>query len=75
MPSDFHDERTHYFYILKTFPFSLKGDAKIWFNSLDPVCVRMLPLEHLCWFSLEEERVIVGVKTGGSRVGGPELCV
>ena len=24
---------------------------------------------------LEEERVIVGVKTGGSRVGGPDLCV
>ena len=34
------DERTHYFYILKIFPFSLKGDAKIWFNSLDPGCVR-----------------------------------
>ena len=26
-------------YILKIFPFSLKGDAKIWFNSLDPDCV------------------------------------
>ena len=23
-----HDERSHYFYILKIFPFSLKGDAK-----------------------------------------------
>ena len=34
------DERTRYFYILKIFPFSLKGDAKIWFNSLDPGCVR-----------------------------------
>ena len=33
------DERTRYFYILKIFPFSLKGDAKIWFNSLDPGCV------------------------------------
>ena len=29
-----NDERTRYFYILKIFPFSLKGDAKIWFNSL-----------------------------------------
>ena len=35
-----NDERTHDFYILKIFPFSLKGDAKIWFNSLDPGCVR-----------------------------------
>ena len=32
------DERTRYFYILKIFPFSLKGDAKIWFNSLDRGC-------------------------------------
>ena len=37
------DERTCYFYILKIFPFSLKGDAKIWFNSLDPGCVRSPP--------------------------------
>ena len=35
-----NDERTRYFYILKIFSFSLKGDAKIWFNSLDPGCVR-----------------------------------
>ena len=35
-----NDERSRYFYILKIFPFSLKGDAKIWFNSLDPGCVR-----------------------------------
>ena len=35
-----NDERTCYFYILKIFPFSLKGDPKIWFNSLDPSCVR-----------------------------------
>ena len=35
-----NDERTRYFYILKIFPFSLKGDAKIWFNYLDPgLCV------------------------------------
>ena len=36
----FAHERTRYFYILKIFPFSLKGDAKIWINSLDPGCVR-----------------------------------
>ena len=35
-----NDERSCYLYILKIFPFSLKGDAKIWFNSLDPgLCV------------------------------------
>ena len=34
-----NDEKTRYYYILKLFPFSLKGDAKIWFNSLDPGCV------------------------------------
>ena len=34
-----HDEKTHYYFILKIFLFSLKGDAKIWFNSLDPGCV------------------------------------
>ena len=40
------DERTRYFYILKIFLFSLKGDAKIWFNSLDPGCVRS-PLDMI----------------------------
>ena len=25
-----HDEKIRYYYILKLFPFSLKGDAKIW---------------------------------------------
>ena len=34
-----NDERTRYLYILKIFPFSLKGDSKIWSNSLDPGCV------------------------------------
>ena len=34
-----NDERTRYFYILKIFPSLLKGDAKIWFNFLDPGCV------------------------------------
>ena len=37
-----NDEKTHYYFILKLFSFSLKGDAKIWFNSLDPGCVRSL---------------------------------
>ena len=35
-----NDEKSCYYYILKIFPFSLKGDAKIWFNSSDPGCVR-----------------------------------
>ena len=35
-----HDEKAHYYFILKLFPFSLKGDAKTWYNSLAPGCVR-----------------------------------
>ena len=35
-----NDERSHYFYILKIFPFSLKGDAKIWFISYNSVAER-----------------------------------
>ena len=35
-----HDEKIHYYYILKLFPFSLKGDAKTWYNTLAPGCVR-----------------------------------
>ena len=34
-----NDDKTRYYYILKLFPFSLKGHAKIWFNSLDHGCV------------------------------------
>ena len=45
-----NDERTRYFYILKIFLFSLKGDAKIWFNSLDPGCVRS-PQDMVYYFS------------------------
>ena len=45
-----NDERTCYFYILKIFPFSLKGDAKIWFISLDPGCVRS-PQDMIYYFS------------------------
>ena len=32
------------------FPFSLKGDAKIWFNSLAPGCVRS-PQDMIYYFS------------------------
>ena len=35
-----HDEKNRYYYILKLFPFSLKGDAKIWYNILTFDCVR-----------------------------------
>ena len=45
-----NDERTRYFYILIIFLFSLKGDAKIWFNSLDPGCVRS-PHDMIYYFS------------------------
>ena len=45
-----NDERTRYLYILKIFPFSLKRDAKIWFNSLDPGCVRS-PQDMIYYFS------------------------
>src|SRR3954466_1791430 len=45
-----NDERSRYFYILKIFPFSLKGDAKIWFNSLDPGCVHS-PQDMIYYFS------------------------
>ena len=35
-----HEDKIFYYYIFKLFPFSLKGGAKIWFNSLAPVvCV------------------------------------
>src|SRR3954463_2446670 len=45
-----NDERSRYFYILKIFPFSLKGDAKMWFNSLDPGCVRS-PQDMIYYFA------------------------
>ena len=34
-----HEEKIHYYYILKLFLFSLKGEAKTWFNSLDLGCM------------------------------------
>ena len=35
-----HEEKIRYYYILKLFPFSLKDDAKLWFNFLAPGSVR-----------------------------------
>ena len=34
-----HDEKTRYYFILKLFAFSLKGDGKAWYNALAPGCV------------------------------------
>ena len=45
-----HEEIFCYYYILKLFRFSLKGDAKIWFNSLAPSCVRS-PQDMIYYFS------------------------
>jgi hypothetical protein len=45
-----HDEKTRYYYILKLFPFSLKGDAKTWYNTLAPGCVRS-PQDMIYYFS------------------------
>ena len=45
-----NDEKSRYLYILKIFLFSLKGDAKIWFNSLDPGSVRS-PQDMIYYFS------------------------
>ena len=45
-----NDEKSRYLYIHKIFPFSLKGDAKTWFNSLDPSCVRS-PQDMIYYFS------------------------
>ena len=45
-----NDERSRCFYILKIFLFSLKGDANIWFKSLDPGCVRS-PQDMIYYFS------------------------
>ena len=45
-----NDEKSRYYYILQIFSFSLKGDAKTWFNSLDPGCVRS-PQDMIYYFS------------------------
>ena len=44
------EEKIRYYNILKLFPFSLKGDAKIWFNSLAPGFVRS-PQDMIYYFS------------------------
>ena len=44
-----HEEKIRYYYILKLFPFSLKVDAKTWFNSLAPSCVRS-PQDTIYYF-------------------------
>ena len=43
-------KKIRYYYILKLFPFSLKGDAKLWFNSLAHGCVRS-PQDMIYYFS------------------------
>ena len=45
-----NEEKLRYYYILKLFPFSLKGDVKICFNSLAPGCVRS-PRDMIYYFS------------------------
>ena len=45
-----HDEKIRYYYILKLFLFSLKGDAKAWHNTLAPGCVRS-PQDMIYYFS------------------------
>ena len=47
-----HEGKIRYYYILKLFPFSLKGDSKTWFNSLDPSCVRS-PQDMIYYFSVK----------------------
>src|SRR3990170_1594661 len=43
-------KKIRYYYILKLFSFSLKGDAKTWFTSLEPGCVRS-PQDMIYYFS------------------------
>ena len=45
-----HEEKICYYYILKLFPFSLKGDARLWFNSPAPGCV-CSPHDMIYYFS------------------------
>ena len=45
-----HEEKNWYYYILKLFPFSLKSDAKSWYNSLAPGSVRY-PQDMIYYFS------------------------
>ena len=45
-----NEEKICYYYILKLFPFLLKGDSKIWYNSLAPGCV-CSPQDMIYYFS------------------------
>ena len=45
-----HEEFFCYYYILKLFPFSLKGDAKLWFSTFAPGCERS-PQDMIYYFS------------------------
>ena len=45
-----HDEKIRYYYILTLFPFSLKGDAKAWYNTLARGCV-CSPQDMIYYFS------------------------
>ena len=45
-----HEDKIRYYYILKLFPFSLKGGAKIWYNTLAPGCV-CSPQDMIYYFS------------------------
>ena len=44
------EEKIRHYYMLKLFPFSLKDDAKTWFTSLAPGCVRS-PQDMIYYFS------------------------
>ena len=44
------EEKIRHYYMLKMFPFSLKDDAKTWFTSLAPGCVRS-PQDMVYFFS------------------------
>ena len=48
-----HDEKIRYYYILKLFLFSLKGDAKTCYNTLAPGCV-CSPQDMIYYFSEEK---------------------
>ena len=43
-------KKNRYYYILKLFPFSLKGAGKLWFNSLALGCVHS-PQDMIYYFS------------------------
>ena len=45
-----HEEKKFLLLYFKLFPFSLKGDNKLWFNSIAPGCVRS-PQDMIYYFS------------------------